>query len=187
MARFMREHPAIGLTLEVANTEEIARQVANFEIDVGLVEGEVEHPDLEITPWRDDELVVFCGARHPLARKRALTDADLRGATWIVREHGSGTRQAFDRAMRGLLPELQHRADAAAHRGDQARGRGRPRARLRLAHRARGRVRARHPQTLSGPAPRLPPPVLLPAAQAEAAQRRQRGRTLARLLSRGVT
>jgi DNA-binding transcriptional LysR family regulator len=106
MARFMREHPGADVTLAVANTEEIARQVANFEIDVGLVEGEVEHPDLELTPWRDDRLVVFCAPAHPLARKRVLKDDDLRQAAWIVRERGSGTRQAFDRAMRGLLADL---------------------------------------------------------------------------------
>lgn len=113
MARFLREHPGAEPTLAVANTEEIARQVANFEIDVGLVEGEIEHPELELTPWRDDTLVVFCAANHPFARKNALTDDDLRQAAWIVRERGSGTRQAFDRAMRGLQPlrialELQH-------------------------------------------------------------------------------
>ncbi len=107
MARFMREHPGAELTLAVANTEEVARQVANFEIDVGLVEGEIEHADLAVTPWRDDELVVFCAPAHPLARKRTLVDDDLRGAAWIVREQGSGTRQAFDRAMRGLHGELQ--------------------------------------------------------------------------------
>ena len=107
VARFMREHPTIGLTLEVANTTQIARQVANFELDVGLIEGDVDQPDLETTSWRDDQLVVFCGAHHPLARKRALTDADLLSAPWIVREPGSGTRQAFDRAMRGLLPQLR--------------------------------------------------------------------------------
>jgi DNA-binding transcriptional LysR family regulator len=107
VARFMQAHPEVALTLDVANTEQIARRVANFELDVGLVEGEVEHPELETTPWRDDHLVVFCAANHPLARKRALTDQDLRGADWILREHGSGTRQAFDRAMRGLLPELR--------------------------------------------------------------------------------
>ena len=107
MARFMREQPGTELTLAVANTEEIARQVANFEIDVGLIEGEIEHPDLELTPWRDDELVVFCAPGHPFARKRILQDADLRQAGWIVRERGSGTRQAFERAMRGLLPDLR--------------------------------------------------------------------------------
>jgi len=107
MARFMRQYPQAEITLTVANTEEIARQVGNFDIDVGLIEGEVAEPDLEVTPWRDDELVVFCAPDHPFARKRALSDRDLRGAAWIVRGHGSGTRQAFDRAMRGLLPELR--------------------------------------------------------------------------------
>lgn len=113
MARFLRAYPGAEPTLVVANTEEIARQVANFEIDVGLVEGELEHPDLELTPWRGDRLVVFCAPGHPFARKKALADADLLEAGWIVRERGSGTRQAFERAMRGLHPlrivlELQH-------------------------------------------------------------------------------
>jgi DNA-binding transcriptional LysR family regulator len=107
VARFMRANPAIALTLDVANTEQIARKVANFELDVGLIEGEVDQPDLETTAWRDDQLVVFCGARHALARKRALTDEDLLAADWIVRERGSGTRQAFDRAMRGLRSQLK--------------------------------------------------------------------------------
>jgi DNA-binding transcriptional LysR family regulator len=106
MARFMRENPGSALTLSVGNTEEIARQVTNFEIDVGLIEGEIEHAELDVTPWRDDQLAVFCAPDHPLARKRTLSDDDLRAASWIVREVGSGTRQTFDRAMRGLLPEL---------------------------------------------------------------------------------
>ena len=114
LARFVREHPGAEVTLVVHNTEEIGRQVANFEIDVGLIEGEIQHPDLEVTAWRDDELVVFCAPGHPYARRRTLGDAELRAAAWIVREQGSGTRQTFDRAMRGLLPgrrialELQH-------------------------------------------------------------------------------
>ena len=107
MARFMREHPGAQVTLSVANTEEIARSVANFEIDVGLVEGELSRAELEVTRWCDDELQVFCAPSHPFAKRRALRDDDLREATWIVREPGSGTRQTFERAMRGLLPELQ--------------------------------------------------------------------------------
>jgi len=107
IARFLREHPGAEVTLSVANTEEIARRLSNFEIDVALVEGEIDDADLEVTPWRDDELVVFCAAGDRRARKRALTDDDLREARWIVRERGSGTRQTFDRAMHGILPQLQ--------------------------------------------------------------------------------
>ncbi len=107
MARFGREHPGSSVTLRVANTAEIARSVKNFEIDVGLVEGELTDPELEVTRWRRDELVVFCSPKHPFAKRRKLTDADLVKAQWIVREHGSGTRQAFEQAMHGVLAELQ--------------------------------------------------------------------------------
>jgi DNA-binding transcriptional LysR family regulator len=106
MARYMGDKPGSTVRLDIANTEEIARRVANFEIDVGLIEGELSHPELEVTPFREDELVVFSSPSHPLAKKRALGDDDLKHASWIVREHGSGTRQAFDRAMAGILPNL---------------------------------------------------------------------------------
>jgi DNA-binding transcriptional LysR family regulator len=106
MARFMREQPGARVSLEIANTAEIAHKVKSFEIDIGLVEGELTDPELELMPWRGDELCVFCAPEHALARRSALSDADLAGAAWIVRERGSGTRQAFERAMHGLLPQL---------------------------------------------------------------------------------
>lgn len=114
MARFMREQPGAQVSLHVANTAEIVHKVANFELDIALVEGELSHPDLEITQWLEDELVIFCAPNHPLAAKSRLNDDDLMKATWIVREAGSGTRQTFERGMHGLLSkikimlELQH-------------------------------------------------------------------------------
>ncbi len=106
MARYMNEHPGSRVTLHVANTAEIARRVKNYEIDLGLVEGELSDPDLKVTRWRSDELCVFASPKHPLARRRRLSDTDLKSASWILREQGSGTRQTFERAMHGLLPEL---------------------------------------------------------------------------------
>lgn len=114
MARYMSEAPDARVVLEVDNTEHIAEAVLHFRLDVGLIEGEFHHPDLDVTPWRDDDLMVFCAPDHPLAGKAALSDTDLQAATWILREPGSGTRQTFDRAMHGVLPglnvllELQH-------------------------------------------------------------------------------
>jgi len=107
LARFMGEQPGARVSLEVANTARIAAAVTAFELDVGLIEGELHAPDLEVTTWRDDELVVFCAPTHALARRRRLSDDDLREATWILREPGSGTRQTFDRALHGLLPDLR--------------------------------------------------------------------------------
>ena len=106
MLRYMQENPGARVTLDVANTAAIAQKIARFELDVGLIEGEIRHPELELAPWRDDELVVFCAPQHPLAKRRRLGERELLAATWILREPGSGTRQAFDRAMHGLLAQL---------------------------------------------------------------------------------
>ena len=111
MARYMEEQPGARVELEVANTAAIARGVLNFELDLGLIEGELNHPDLEMIPWRGDELVVFCAPDHPLAKRARLKDEDLRAATWILRETGSGTRQTFERALAGLVPELNIRLE----------------------------------------------------------------------------
>ena len=106
IAKFMQQLPGASVSLEVANTREIARQVLNFDLDIGLIEGEFQHPDIEFVRWAEDELLVFCSPAHPWAKKRKIGDEELLGAKWILRESGSGTRQAFDRAMHGLLPEL---------------------------------------------------------------------------------
>ncbi|ARB44112.1 LysR family transcriptional regulator [Alloalcanivorax xenomutans] len=107
MARYMAEQPGAQVKLEVANTATIVDRVLAFDLDMGLIEGEINHTDLELLPWREDELVVFCAPDHPLAKQETLSDEDLLAATWIVRETGSGTRQTFERAMHGLLPGLK--------------------------------------------------------------------------------
>ncbi len=109
MASFMADNEGADVNLMVANTETIARMVENYELDVGLIEGELQHSELEVIPWREDDLVVFCAPDHPWADKGVLTDEDLLEAKWVVRESGSGTRQAFDRAMHGLLGDIQLR------------------------------------------------------------------------------
>ena len=111
IARYMRENPGTRVQLDVANTAEIARKVENFEIDVGMIEGELAHPELDVQAFGGDSLTVFCAPSHPFASKRSLDDDDLRSAEWIVRESGSGTRQAFDRAMHGILSQLHLRLE----------------------------------------------------------------------------
>ncbi|NWO06337.1 MAG: LysR family transcriptional regulator [Alteromonadaceae bacterium] len=107
MAQYMNTPTRPKVTLEVANTHTIAQRVRDFELDIGMIEGELQATELEMIPWRKDQLVAFCAPDHPLAQKQKLDDDDLRQATWIMREPGSGTRQSFERGMHGLLPDLR--------------------------------------------------------------------------------
>jgi DNA-binding transcriptional LysR family regulator len=52
----------------------------------------------------DDELVVVVGGRHPWAgRRRPVTAAELAATPLVTREPGSGTREAFEVALRRRL------------------------------------------------------------------------------------
>lgn len=103
--RFMREYNGQA-SLVVGNTQQMVDALLQFDIDLALLEGEVHHPLLQLSHWRQDELICFCSPDNPLAKKHRLNDDDLIAAPWILREQGSGTRQTFDRAMHGLLPDI---------------------------------------------------------------------------------
>jgi DNA-binding transcriptional LysR family regulator len=104
VAAFLQRHPESSIRLEVRNTATIVQQVAAFE-------GSCQHPDLEAAPWLEDELVVFCAPAHPLARAGRASAEELVAQPWILREIGSGTRQAFDQAVRVLATPLKVRLE----------------------------------------------------------------------------
>jgi DNA-binding transcriptional LysR family regulator len=106
IAAFRERYTQADVALQVANTKTIARQVADFELDLGMIEGEINHPQLETIHWREDELQVFAAPGHPLAGVSQVSDDQLMSQRWIMRESGSGTRQAFERAMQGILTDL---------------------------------------------------------------------------------
>jgi DNA-binding transcriptional LysR family regulator len=81
--------------LVIANSSEVIAAVVNMDADLGFIEGPQTHPDLLVQPWLTDELVVVAAPGHDLSHGRAGKKM-LRGATWILRELGSGTRQASD-------------------------------------------------------------------------------------------
>ncbi len=89
---FRRDHPRVDLYLEVSNRAGVFRRVELHQADLGIGGSPPESGELEGVPFLDNELVVIASSDHLLARRRALSFADLEGATWLLRENGSGTR-----------------------------------------------------------------------------------------------
>jgi len=95
-------HTLCQVQLDIMNTREVLKLVANFDVDVGFIEGTGSHPALGIRHWMADELVIVAAPGHPLAGKTASLK-QLAGAQWIVREQGSGTREATDQWLTSRL------------------------------------------------------------------------------------
>jgi DNA-binding transcriptional LysR family regulator len=96
VAQWKAAHPDSHLRMRVSNTDDVIDAVVRHEADIGFVEGARTHADLLMRPWLSDELVVFAAPKHPLAGRRVSAE-QLRSASWVVREPGSGTREATDR------------------------------------------------------------------------------------------
>lgn len=111
VAQFLQQHPQSRIQLKVHNTRTIVQQIANHDLDLGLIEGDCHHPDIEEEPWVGDELVVFAAPDHALARQRSLSMERLLQEPWILREQGSGTRSVFDRAFRNYHARLDIRLE----------------------------------------------------------------------------
>ncbi|WP_299020433.1 LysR substrate-binding domain-containing protein [uncultured Photobacterium sp.] len=90
-------------TLFISNTTQICHKLSEFELDIGLVEGKVQQPDLVVQPWLSDEMVVACHPEHPLTKIHDLRLSDLEQSEWILREPGSGTREYF---LNRIAPRL---------------------------------------------------------------------------------
>ena len=106
VASHLRVAPTTAIDATIGNTSEIAAAVARLEVDLGLIEGPCHEPELIAQPWLDDELVIVCAPTHPLLQGDAgarIGVKALRQQRWLLREPGSGTREAVEHA---LLPHL---------------------------------------------------------------------------------
>lgn len=79
----------------VANTKLIEDKLLKAELDVGIVEGTVESPDLICEPIADDFLVLAAAPQHPLSARTTIPVRELSGQDFVIREYGSGTRKLF--------------------------------------------------------------------------------------------
>ncbi|MDR2874941.1 MAG: LysR family transcriptional regulator [Methylobacillus sp.] len=111
VAKFLQRHPQSQVQLAVHNTATIVNKIARYELDIGLIEGDCNHPDLDVQPWIADELTVFCAPDHPLAKMKRVSLKRLLAEQWILREKGSGTRETFDRATRNHHAQLKIRLE----------------------------------------------------------------------------
>ncbi|WP_421264443.1 LysR substrate-binding domain-containing protein [Aeromonas veronii] len=99
----------LGLPPKVTinNTHLLCHALANFELDMALIEGENHHPDLLAEPWLQDEMLVVAPPGHLLANKKELSLSRLGGETWVLREAQSGSREQFIQQIQPELPRWQ--------------------------------------------------------------------------------
>lgn len=102
IARLRNQYPLIKPTIIINNTKEITELVASHQLDIGIVEGDFKDEKLHIEPFAEDLMFIIISANHRYADRKEIHISDLCEETWIVREIGSGTREATEKMFAKL-------------------------------------------------------------------------------------
>jgi DNA-binding transcriptional LysR family regulator len=97
---FKKKHSSFLISLKIADTKEVAQYVLEDQVEFGIIGAKLNHPSLHYEKYEEDEIIVVAPSEHPLTRKRRVDLDELLKEPWIIREEGSGTRIAVERALR---------------------------------------------------------------------------------------
>ena len=99
LAAFHHRYPAIALALDVTNREQLVRLLEANAVDLVLMGQPPEGVEVESEAFMDNPLVVVAPPDHPLAGSRDIPLMRLADEVFVMREPGSGTRQAMERFL----------------------------------------------------------------------------------------
>ncbi|MCI4679643.1 LysR family transcriptional regulator [Rhodoblastus acidophilus] len=94
---FCRAHPGIDLVMEVVNRDQMLERMAQNRDDLYIMGRVPQDMEVEAFPFIENPLVVVAAPDHPLSRERGIAAKRLENEPFILREPGSGTRQATER------------------------------------------------------------------------------------------
>jgi DNA-binding transcriptional LysR family regulator len=107
MGDFKREHPHFIISLKIADTKEIVQYVLQDNVEFGIIGAKLNHPSLHYEKYEEDEIIVVAPSDHPLTRKKKVNLEELLKEPWIIREEGSGTQMAIEKALRKKSKSLK--------------------------------------------------------------------------------
>jgi DNA-binding transcriptional LysR family regulator len=99
---FRQRYPDVSVQLQVHSTRRTAWSVANGQVDLAIIGGEVPgdlQETLQILPYAEDELALILPAFHPLAKLSTIQREDLYKLQFIALDSQSTIRKVIDQVL----------------------------------------------------------------------------------------
>lgn len=100
IADYQSAFPRVHFQVKEASSSEIASDVADGRLELGLVTLPVRTTGLEIEPLVEDHIVLVAAVNSPLASARQVGITSLDGRNFVGFEAGSAIRQIVDGSLR---------------------------------------------------------------------------------------
>ena len=102
---FRGTHPHVRLGVRTGHTEEVLEMVLRADAHVGIGRP-IRHPDIELIPVMDDEMLLVVAARHPFARRGKVSLRELAGERLVLFDRTSSYHELTSSLFRqaGVVP-----------------------------------------------------------------------------------
>jgi DNA-binding transcriptional LysR family regulator len=104
---FLKDFPEVNIRVEYRRSNLVYEDVAHNAVDLGMVAFPVKHRSLEIIPFHEDQLVVICAPKHPLASRKEATIEELSAYDFIGFDQDIPTRKATDQLFKEYKIDLK--------------------------------------------------------------------------------
>ena len=111
--RFAAQQPNARVVLEYLHPRRVYEKVQDGTADFGLVSFPRKSRELTALPWREEEMVLACSPKHPLAQNLAVRPEQLAGEKYIGFDRDLVIRREVDRFLpgEGVAVEVVHEFD----------------------------------------------------------------------------
>ncbi|MFM6632766.1 MAG: LysR family transcriptional regulator, partial [Microcystis panniformis] len=99
---FRQKYPEVSVQLQVHSTRRTSWSVANGQVDLAIIGGEVPaelQETLRIIPYADDELALVLPIFHPLSKVEMIQKEDLYRLKFITLDSQSTIRKVIDKVL----------------------------------------------------------------------------------------
>ncbi|NBO31003.1 MAG: LysR family transcriptional regulator [Cyanobacteria bacterium WB6_1B_304] len=99
---FRQRYPDVTVQLHVHSTRRTAWSVANGQIDLAIIGGEIPtelHESLQVLPYAEDELALILSDSHPFASLETVQREDLYKLQFIALDSQSTIRKVLDQVL----------------------------------------------------------------------------------------
>ena len=105
VASYRARHPQLQLSIRMGNSQQVLQDLENYTTDVSVLAGLYDRPEL-LAEYARHAIILFAHVDHPLARREQIEIHELQGQPLLLREQGSTTRSALEKALReaGIEP-----------------------------------------------------------------------------------
>jgi DNA-binding transcriptional LysR family regulator len=106
IAQFQSEHPEIHFQLKEAGSSEVARNVIDGALELGVVTMPVASREFDVQPLMSDQIVLVARNDHILVQRNNVVIEDLAGLSFVGFEAGSAIRKIIDNVLRDAAVEM---------------------------------------------------------------------------------